>query len=142
MDAWPDSNVGDLVSPRDESVVLSFKAGATISKGDPVYLMDRDTIAPATAPTNCIGIALENASEGDYVPVCVLGVVKVVAGAAITMGQAVYGADSSKRILPLTDQDVNESGVNTYTIYYARRLGIALDNFTAPGDTGRILVVK
>lgn len=142
MDAWPDSNVGDLISPRDESVVLSFKAGAAISKGDPVYLIDRDTVAPATAPTNCIGIALENVSEGEYVPVCVLGVVKVVAGAAISMGQAVYGADASRRILPLTDQDVNEGGANTYTIYYARKLGIALDNFAAPGDTGRILVVK
>jgi len=68
--------------------------------------------------------------------------VKVVAGAAISMGQAVYGADASRRILPLTDQDVNEGGANTYTIYYARKLGIALDNFAAPGDTGRILVVK
>ncbi|MCS7135581.1 MAG: DUF2190 family protein [Nitrososphaerota archaeon] len=142
MDAWPDSDVGDLVSPRDESVVLSFKAAATIAKGDPVYLVDQDTVAPATAPTNCLGIALKNASEGDYVPVCVFGVVKVVAGATINIGQAVCGADSLRRILPLTDQDVNESGTGTYTIYYARRLGIALDKFTAPGDTGRILVVK
>ncbi|MEM0090854.1 MAG: DUF2190 family protein [Nitrososphaerota archaeon] len=142
MDAWPDSNVGDLISPRDKSIVLSFKAGVTITKGDPVYLVGPDTVAPATAPMNCIGIALENALEGDYVPVCVLGVVKVVAGAAITVGQAVYGADASRRILPLIDQDVNENGTNTYTIYYARKLGIALDNFTAPGDTGRILVVK
>lgn len=142
MDAWPDSSIGDLISPRDESVVLSFKAGAAITKGDPVYLVEPDTVAPATAPKNCIGIALENASEGGYVPVCVLGVVKVVAGAAISVGQAVYAADSLRRILPLTDQEVNEGGTSTYTIYYARKLGIALDNFAAPGDAGRILVVK
>ncbi|MEM2910408.1 MAG: DUF2190 family protein [Nitrososphaerota archaeon] len=142
MDAWPNSEVGDLVSPRGESIVLSFKAGAAITKGDPVYLADQDTVVPATAARDCVGIALENASEDDYVPVCILGVVKVVAGATISRGQAVYGADASKRILPLTDQDVDESGANTYTIYYARKLGIALDNFSAPGDAGRILVVK
>ncbi len=35
MDTWPDLNVRDLISPRDEGVVLSFKATATITKGDP-----------------------------------------------------------------------------------------------------------
>lgn len=44
--------------------------------------------------------------------------------------------------MPLTDQDVNEGGTAAYTIYYARRLGIAIDRFTAAGDTGRILVMK
>jgi hypothetical protein len=32
----------------------------------------------------------------------------VKAGAAITVGKAVYGADSSKRVLMLSDQAVDE----------------------------------
>ncbi len=85
---------------------------------------------------------MENTYEGDYVPACVFGIVKVVAVAAISINQAVYGADASRRVPPLTDQNVDESGSDAYTIYYARRLGITLDNFAAPGDVGRILVVK
>lgn len=141
-DAWPELDVGDVVSPRDECIILSFKAGATISKGDPVYLIDHETVAPATSPQNCIGIAVENAEAGRYVPVCVLGIVKVVAGEPIERGQAVYAADSEKRILALPDCTIGGSGGSTYTIYYARRLGIAIDRFAGAGDKGRILVIK
>jgi hypothetical protein len=45
------------------------------------------------------------------------GRVKVKAGGAITRGKAVYGADSSKRIIVLTDQAVAEGGSANYTIY-------------------------
>jgi hypothetical protein len=141
-DAWPYADVGELISPRAESVVLSFKAAQAISKGDPVYLSGDGEVSPASSAQNCIGVALESVDAGGYVPVCVLGVVKVRGGAAIARGQAVYGADSSKRILPLDDQAVNEGGTATYTIYYSRRLGFALDSFTAADDLGRILVVK
>jgi len=141
-DAFPYADVGDLISPRSESVVLSFRAAASISKGDPVYLSGADEVSPATSAQNCIGIALESCDAGGYVPVCVIGVVKVRAGAPIARGQAVYGADSSKRIMPLNDQAVNEGGTATYTIYYSRRLGFALDAFSAADDLGRILVVK
>jgi len=141
-DAFPYAELGELISPRSESVVLPFRAGAAISKGDPVYLSGDGEVSPATSPQNCIGIALESCDAGGYVPVCVIGVVKVKAGAPIARGQAVYGADSTKRILPLDDQAVNEGGSATYTIYYSRRLGFALDSFSAADDLGRILVVK
>ncbi|MEM1995319.1 MAG: DUF2190 family protein [Nitrososphaerales archaeon] len=141
-DSWPDADLGDLISPRSESVVFSFKAGAGISKGDPVYLSGADEVSPATSAQNCIGVAIESASAGEYVAVCLMGVVKVRAGGAISRGQAVYAGDSSKRILALDDQAVNEGGTATYTIYYSRRLGFALDSFAAADDLGRILVVK
>ena len=141
-DAFPYADVGELISPRSESVVLSFKAASSIAKGDPVYLSGDGEVSPATSAQNCIGIALESVDQGAYVPICVLGVVKVKAGSAIARGQAVYGADASKRILPLDDQAVDEGGTATYTIYYSRRLGFALDAFSAADDLGRILVVK
>jgi hypothetical protein len=46
----------------------------------------------------------------------------------------VYGADASKRILQLSDQAVNESGSGSYTIYYNRRLGTALETTSAADD--------
>ena len=141
-DAWPEADLGDLITPRGESVVLSFKAAADVEKGDPVYLSGDGEVSPATSAQNCIGVAVESAPQGGYVAVCVIGVVKVRAGGAIARGQAVYGGDSSKRVLALSDQDVNEGGAASYTIYYSRRLGFALDSFAAAGDLGRILVVK
>jgi len=61
---------------------------------------------------------------------------------AVSRGKAVYGADSSKRILQLTDQAVNEGGTATYTIYYNRKLGWALESASAADDIIFIYVDK
>jgi hypothetical protein len=66
--------------------------------------------------------------------VLIQGKVKVKAGGAITRGKAVYGADALKRVLQLTDQAVNEGGSASYTIYYNRKLGTALETTTAADD--------
>jgi hypothetical protein len=58
----------------------------------------------------------------------------VKAGGGITRGKAVYGADSSKRVLELSDQAVNEAGSGTYTVYYNRSLGTALETTTTADD--------
>jgi hypothetical protein len=64
----------------------------------------------------------------------VSGRVKVKAGGAITRGKAVCGADASKRVIQLVDQAVNEAGSGSYTIYYNRRLGTALETTSAADD--------
>jgi hypothetical protein len=66
----------------------------------------------------------------------------VKVGGAITRGKAVYGADSNRRILQLTDQAVNEGGTASYTIYYNRKLGTALESASAADDLIFVVVEK
>lgn len=137
-DLWPDADLGEMIS---DGVVLSFEAETVVTKGQPVYLSADMKVSAALAAQNCIGIALKTVAIGEQVAVCVRGVVKVTAGGAITRGQAVYGGDATGRVLALADQAVNEGGTATYTIYYSRRLGFALQTF-ALGDEGLIMVEK
>jgi len=141
-DLFPEIDVGDVYTPMAEAEILSFEASADITKGDPVYLSDDLKVSPATSAQNCIGIAVKTVKAGEKCPVCTEGVLKGKAGGAISRGQAVYGADASKRLLALGDQAVNEGGTATYTIYYSRRLGFALQSFSAADDTGLIKVEK
>lgn len=124
------------VGETDDSnaLILSFTAAAAISKGNPVYLSDDEKVSPAASAQNCIGIAVDDAAEGKPCPVLVRGRVKVKAGGAIAAGQAAYGADSQKRVLALADQAVDEGGSSKYTIYYNRKLGVALTAAENAGD--------
>ncbi len=133
-------SIGETDDPN--AMIETFTAGATITKGDPVYLSADDTVSPATTAQDCIGIAVKSVSSGDPCPVLVRGRVKVKVGGAITRGKAVYGADASKRVLQLTDQAVNEGGTAQYTIYYARRLGFALESASTADDLIFIVVGK
>jgi len=117
--------VGETDDPN--AIIETFEAAANITKGDPVYLSADDKVSPAAAAQECIGIATKTVSSGDPCPVLTRGRVKVKAGGAIARGKAVKGADSSKRVLELTDQTVDESGTGSYTIYYNHKLGTALE---------------
>jgi hypothetical protein len=118
--------IGETDDPN--AVIESFEAEAAVTKGDPVYLSSDDKVSPAAAAQDCIGVAVKSqATVGGQVPVLKKGRVKVKAGAAITLGKAVYGADASKRVLELTDQAVDEGGAAKYTVYYNRKLGSALE---------------
>jgi hypothetical protein len=124
--------IGETDDPN--AVIESFEAEAAVTKGDPVYLSSDDKVSPAAAAQDCIGIAVKTVALGAQCPVLTAGRVKVKAGAAITLGKAVYGADSSKRVLMLSDQAVDEGGSATYTIYFDRKLGTALEASTAADD--------
>lgn len=132
--------IGETDDPN--AVIESFEATAAVTKGDPVYLSADGKVAPATSAQDCIGVAVKSVSSGDRCPVLIHGRVKIKAGGAITRGKAVYGADSSKRVLQLTDQAVNEGGTGTYTIYYNRKLGTALATTSAADDLLFVLVRK
>jgi hypothetical protein len=136
----PWMSIGETDDPKAQ--IDTFEAAAAITKGDPVYLSADDKVSPATSAQDCIGIALKSVSTGDPCPVIIRGRVKVKAGGSITRGKAVYGADSSKRVLQLTDQAVNEGGTATYTIYYNRKLGTALESASAADDLIFIYVEK
>jgi len=116
------------------AIIESYEAAAAVTKGDPVYLSADNKVSPATAAQDCIGVAVKSAASGEQCPVLTSERVKVKAGGAITRGKAVYGADASKRVLQLTDQAVNEGGSASYTVYYNRKLGTALETTAAADD--------
>jgi len=124
--------IGETDDPN--AVIESFEAAAQVTKGDPVYLSADNKVSPAAEAQDCIGVAVKGAASGGQCPVLIRGRVKVKAGDAITRGKAVYGADASKRVLQLTDQAVNEGGSETYTVYYSRKLGTALETTSAADD--------
>jgi hypothetical protein len=129
--------IGETDDPNTE--IESYAVGAAVIKGDPVYLSADDTVSPATAAQDCIGIAVRSqATVGKMVPVLTDGRVKVAAGGVVTRGKAVYGADASKRVLMLADvsQAVDEGGAAKYTVAvpFAQKLGHALESCTTAGD--------
>jgi hypothetical protein len=124
--------IGETDDPN--AIIESFEAAATVAKGDPVYLSADNKVSPATTSQDCIGIAVKSADSGGQCPVLTRGRVKIKAGDAITRGKAVYGADASNRVLELTDQAVDESGSASYTVYYNRKLGTALQTATVADD--------
>ena len=132
--------IGETDDPN--AIIENFEAAAIITKGDPVYLSADDKVSPAAAAQDCIGIAVKTVALGAMCPVLMRGRVKVKAGAAITCGKAVYGADASKRIIMLADQAVNEGGTATYSIYYNRKIGTALETTTGADDLLFIMVEK
>ena len=132
--------IGETDDPN--AITESFEAAAQVTKGDPVYLSADDKVSPAAAAQDCIGIALKSAVSGELCPVLTSGRVKVKAGGAITRGKAVYGADASKRVVQLTDQAVNEGGAASYTVYYSRKLGIALETTSAADDVLFIRIIR
>jgi len=132
--------IGETDDPN--AVIESFEAEAAVTKGDPVYLSSDDKVSPAAAAQDCIGVAVKDAALGAQCSVLTKGRVKVKAGAAIARGKAVYGADASKRLLVLADQAVDEGGSATYTVYYNRKLGTALESALAADDLIFINVEK
>lgn len=137
-DLYPDVEVGEMIS---DGQVLSFEAAVAITKGYPVYLTADMKVSPSPGGDDAVGIALKSAVSGEECPVCVRGVVKVTAAGAIARGTAVRSAANGK-VTQLVDQAVDEGGTSKYTIFYARKLGIALQAPSADGDTFLILVEK
>jgi hypothetical protein len=124
--------IGETDDPN--AIIESFEAAVAVEKGDPVYLSADDKVSPATDAQDCIGVAVKSAASGEQCPVLTRGRVKVKAGDAVNRGKAVYGADASKRVLELTDQVVDEDGAASYTVYYNRKLGTALQTTTSADD--------
>ncbi len=124
--------IGETDDPN--AIIESYEAAGNIMKGDPVYLSANDKVSAAAAAQDCIGIAVNMAALGMQCGVLTRGRVKVKAGGVINRGKAVFGADAQKRILEQADQAVNEGGSASYTIYYNRKLGTALETTAAADD--------
>lgn len=123
--------VGETDDPK--AVIESFEAAADITKGSPVYLSADDKVSPSPGGDDAIGVATKTTTMGNMCPVLKRGRVKVTAGGAIARGKAVCSAAGGK-VSQLVDQPVDEGGSATYTIYYNRKLGTALETASVDGD--------
>jgi len=131
--------IGETDDPN--AIIESFEAAAAITKGDPVYLSADDKVSTSPGGDEAIGIAMKTVPSGKPCPVLARGRVKVKAAGAITRGKAVCSAAGGK-VTQLVDQAVNEGGTATYTIYYNRKLGTALETTTVADDLLFIYVDK
>jgi hypothetical protein len=123
--------IGETDDPN--AIIETFEAAAAVTKGDPVYLSADDKVSPSPGGDDAIGIATKTVAAGQQCPVLTRGRVKVKAGGAITRGKAVCSSANGK-VIQLVDQPVDEGGTATYTIFYNRKLGTALETATADGD--------
>jgi hypothetical protein len=115
------------------AVIESFEAAVGITKGSPVYLSADDKVSPSPGGDDAIGIATKTVLAAEMCPVLKRGRAKVTANGAITRGKAVCAAADGK-VAPLVDQAVDEGGAATFTIFYNRKLGTALESATTDGD--------
>lgn len=132
-------SVGESDDPN--AVIESFEAEAAVTKGSPVYLSSDDKVSPSPGGDDAIGVAVKTVSAGEMCPVLRRGRVKVTASGPITRGKAVCSAGNAK-VAQLVDQPVDEGGSATYTIFYNRKLGTALQSSVADGDLIFISVEK
>ncbi|MEM2816180.1 MAG: DUF2190 family protein [Candidatus Bathyarchaeia archaeon] len=137
--AKPWMDVGETDDPN--AIIESFTAAADIAKGSPVYLSTDDKVSPSPGGDDALGVAVKSVQAGEPCPVLIRGRVKVVASGPIARGKAVCSAGNGK-VTQLVDQPVNEGGSATYTIYYARKLGVALESALDDGDLLFIYVDK
>ncbi|MEM2386094.1 MAG: DUF2190 family protein [Candidatus Bathyarchaeia archaeon] len=125
--------------------IVSFTAGADITKGQPVYITGDMTVLPATSRSHkVIGVAVTNAASGK--PVSVLmgcPIVYMTAGAAITAGSHVVAGTAGK-VVPadVADQAVNEGGTATYTFSASYIIGIAVEGAAAADAVIRVAVAQ
>jgi hypothetical protein len=123
--------IGESDDP--EAIIESFEAEAPITKGSPVHLSADDKVSESPGGDDAVGIATKTVAVGEMCGVLKRGRVKVTANGAITRGKAVCSA-ADRKVTQFVDQPVNEGGAATYTIFYNRKLGTALQAAQADGD--------
>jgi hypothetical protein len=111
-DLVPEAILGELISAN--SLVLTCKCDEdNIRKGRFVSVTAGENWPPlvheADSGEPVFGTALKAGSNGDYVPVCVYGVVKMCAGGAVSAGAGVK-TDNEGRAVAALAADESKSG--------------------------------
>jgi len=111
------------------AVTLTFEAESAITKGKAVVLgTSVDQVKPpAAAGAKCIGIAMNTASAGDNVEVCILGITEGYADGAFSRGDSLQASD--------TNGELDTAASADYVI------AIALEAATDAGDRVAVLVI-
>ncbi len=124
--------VGETDDPN--AIIESYEAAVAITKGWPVELTADGKVTGVPTTWYGFGIAVKSAAVGEQCPVLRRGRVKVTANSSMTAaGVCVRNAGGGK-VTEFNDQPVNEGGTATYTLYYSRKLGKALNKPDADGD--------
>jgi len=123
--------IGETDDPN--AIIESYQAEAAVTKGSPVYLSSNDKVSPSPGGDDAIGIAVRSAATGQMCPVLKRGRVKVEVNGPVARGKAVCSAADGK-VTQLVDQAVSEGGAASYTVFYNRKLGTALETATTDGD--------
>lgn len=129
-DLVPEAALGEVLSAT--SLILTCKCGGGgVRKGRFVTLISGDGLPPpvheADAGDRIFGVALKDGGDGEYIPVCVFGIVKVYAGGALSAGNPIKSDDEGRAIRAL----VSDEGLSG---------GIALMDASGAGDQILILV--
>lgn len=143
IDYWPDEDTNPIVT----GVTIGFiKASNTVTAGKPQklgtggvgYVNGADAGA-ATGDAN-LGIALKDASSGQYYPVCVYGVCKCECdgGTNIATGDFVYNEITTNDLIECNTTSTNYHlfGSNYYV------LGMMLQPSEEDGDECLVLIGK
>jgi predicted RecA/RadA family phage recombinase len=121
--------------------IVSFTAGAAITKGQPVYISGDMTVSPAgDASHPIIGVAVTNqATVGKQVSVLMgCPIVYMIAGATISAGLWVTASYGKVVAADTQPRAVDEAGSATYTFAVSNIIGVNLE--AAAGDTAVIRV--
>jgi hypothetical protein len=111
-DLVPDIALGEVISPC--ALILTCKCDEdNVRKGHFVTVTAGENWLPivheADSSERVFGVALKNGNSGDYIPVCIYGIVKMYAGAAVTAGAGVK-SDDEGRAVPALSADAALSG--------------------------------
>ena len=102
------------------------------------------SVTAGAADGDSLGIALKEASAGDFIPVCWYGVVKMVGGAALNEGDMVRNDASATYVIPIDTLTHDEfelwRGVSGGATSTAWRLGMCLQEAASSGDEFLLLV--
>jgi len=84
-----------------DKLKAKFTAGASITKGQVVYVSGANEVSPATdaEAARCIGVADNDAAAGEEVEVVIYGIAEVVADGAISPGDRVRAASTAGRVV-------------------------------------------
>jgi len=148
-DLFPDADLGEAIS---EVYRMSFKCQSAVTKGRCVKL-DTHTdgeigsISEAGAGDKVIGVAMRSGEAGEYIPVLIIGIIKVTASGAISLGAPVKAAANGK-VQAAAETVTIPSGATTVTSTSAQpsmtveggiAFGVALQTFS-DGDTGLVAI--
>ncbi len=128
----PWMSAGETDDPN--AVIESYEANGAVTKGSPVELTNDGKVTATPTTWYGFGIAVKAAADSEQVPILRKGRVKVVANGATTAAGVAVRNGGNGKVTELNDQEVNEGGAATYTIYMSRKLGTTVNKAEADGD--------
>jgi len=111
-DLVPEVEIGECTSPN-ASIITCRCDEDNVRKGRFVTVTAGENFPPlvheADSGERIFGVALKTGNNGDYIPVCIFGIVKMYAGIAVAAGAGVK-TDDEGRAVPALTADESLSG--------------------------------